>query len=147
MSSPGKAATEKNQFSLEAQALLKGAIQKEQFFTSMYAARDRARREAGGGDSFRINPATIKPVAAPVGVRDKRKMTAEMLAAEEANKAALLATLAQSARPPQAKARLPATAAQEVGWDWAEGMQIAKPPISKAYHEMSEILKFAENCA
>ena len=107
---------DKDTFSLQAQAFLRGVIQKEQHFTAMFAKRDRERRERTGQDSFRINPAAIRPVAAPIGVRDKRRITQEMLAAEEANKVALAAPLAASSRPPQERTRLPATAMQEIGW-------------------------------
>jgi hypothetical protein len=107
---------DKDTFSLQAQAFLRGVIQKEQHFTAMFAKRDRERLERTGQDTFRINPAAIRPVAAPIGVRDKRRITPEMLAAEEANKVALAATLAASSRPPQERTRLPATAMQEIGW-------------------------------
>lgn len=108
MSGPPPTGKKQDNYSLAAQALIRGAILKEQHFTAIYAARER--RE----DPFRINPKTIKPVAAAIGAADKRHLTDAMHAREAANKAALLDTLRASMRPPQARTRLPATAAQEV---------------------------------
>lgn len=141
MSGPPPTGKKQDNYSLAAQALIRGAILKEQHFTAIYAARDRARRAATGEDPFRVNPKSIKPVAAAIGAADKRHLTDAMHAREAANKAALLDTLRASMRPPQARTRLPATAAQEVGWNWAAAPGITRAPLVPAFHAMSEIVR------
>jgi hypothetical protein len=145
MPDPPKTIGRRDNQSEQAQALIRGAIKKEQHFTAMFAARDRKRRELTGQDPFKINPKALKAVAAPIGQADKRRMDSAATAREEANKATLVATLQAASRPPQERTRLPATAAQEIGWDWKSAPAISQPPLTPAYHAMSEILKFAEN--
>ena len=145
MPEPTKVSGRRDNQSEQAQALIRGTIKKEQHFTALFAARDKARQEATGEDPFRINPKTLKAVAAPIGYLDKRRPDPEKTAREAVNKESLVAMLQQSNRPPQARSKLPMTLAQEIGWDWSEAGLISKPPLTPAYHEMSEILKFAEN--
>lgn len=136
--------------SVEGSAQLLGTIRKEQHFTAIFAKRAADKFAATGDTGFRLNPKSIKPVAAPVGAVDKRRHASpDHDAKKAANLAALQATLNEAKREPQAKSRLPRTAASDYGWHWreAEAPLISRGPLQPAYSQRSGEVQYAESFA
>lgn len=131
---------------LQGAAQLNAAIRKEQHFSALFAARDAQRQAATGHSPFRLNPASLRPVAAAIGAVDKQRRAPDYAARKEADLAALQATLAHSLRAPQEKTRLPRTAASEYGWHWAEREAgiITRRPLAPTWQKRCGEVEYAE---
>ena len=131
---------------LQGAAQLNAAIRKEKHFSALFAARDAQRLAATGHSPFRLNPASLKPVAAAIGAVDKQRRAPDYAAKKEADLEALQATLAHSLRAPQEKTRLPRTAASEYGWHWAdrEAEAITRRPLAPTWQKRCGEVEYAE---
>lgn len=127
-------------------AILYGTIKKEQQFTALFAKRAADRLAATGDTGFRLNPKSIKPVTGAIGAAEKRHLSPDHGAKKAANLVALQATLALSAREPQAKTAMPRTAGSEYGWFWKapEAPVIGQRPLAPAACARSGEVKYAE---
>ena len=132
--------------SVEGSAIMLGTIKKEQFFTAIFAKRAAERFAATGDTGFRLNVKAIKPVAPAIGAGQKQRLSPDHGAKTAANLAALMVTLKEGQREPQAKSRLPRTAASEYGWYWKEPEApiISQKPLAPAACARSGEVKYAE---
>lgn len=103
-------------------------IRKEMRFTEA--------REVG---EFHINPHSLKPLTAKIGEAEKAVASAEATARREKDVADVKAILTATHRPPQEKAKRPATVSQEIGWHWKE----AEVPPARAVHAASPEVAYA----
>ena len=132
--------------SVEGSAIMLGTIKKEQLFTAIFAKRAAERFAATGDTGFRLNVKAIKPVAPAIGAGQKQRLSPDHGAKTAANLAALMVTLKEGQREPQAKTRLPRTAASEYGWYWKEpeAPVISQKPLAPAACARSGEVKYAE---